>query len=139
MASVAVCGWFAAQLVSLVLHLTGVVAPTGKVDIRFPSSEMSMFARTETATYASHVWSAFLVATLALGYAWHVRSAAPRGPDKATYKPVPRPAESPTPHEVTPEELATIRSAMRDLQSATGGPLDENPDLWPFAVRVRLW
>ena len=108
MASVAVCGWFAAQLVSLVLHLTGVVAPTGKVDIRFPFSEMSMFARTETATYASHVWSALLVATLALGYAWHVRSAAPRGPDKASYKPVPRPAERPTQHEVTPEELATV-------------------------------
>ena len=34
-----------------------------------------------------------------------MQSAAPRGPNKASYKPVPRPAESPTPHEVTPEEL----------------------------------
>ena len=53
-----------------------------------------MVPRTEAATYASHVWSALLVATLVLGYAWHVRSAAPHE-GKARDAPMPRPLEDP--------------------------------------------
>lgn len=44
-ALVAMAGWFAAQFASLALHLSGLVEPTEKVDIRFPFSEMSTGSR----------------------------------------------------------------------------------------------